>query len=735
VTYEDLEGNPPRGWTPWYTWEEQDDKQLQDIVALTTAWNGQGEQSLWALTVDGVLWCKNQSGIRWLPWVKGWSPDPRSGAPTPKFSQIYACGQGGSRGRAIWVTRKNGELYWSYEPYTQGGGWVTGEGGKGWPRFDVAGKPPQSISSLCAGKSRGRVTLWALARDNLVHSASQTTADNHWENWDAGATRLPSAPSLLNQIVDVLCTGTDAKYIGVTYELTSHNTFTLIDTPRLWESKSSTAPNPIPACEDLLDKIADTIAQAREIVDITMMNDLSGVLRGPIHRREGELPIGGFQKALNRGFRSLVKSKSSPLVRITIGITTPSIITEVVLKNWVKATIERDGGPSMDDVTFSILIGGGKETPTSWNHSKIVAADGVRAVVGGHNLWSSQYLGATPVHDVSGLFEGSVVRAVHRFCDQLWINHGTNNPFLIPGAWMRKPKQDWQRFQGKISRSEIASPESKERDTRMLALGRLGDGIVKEFTVATNASVSARIMALCRARKNIRISQQTLYCSIVGLPGFDFYTLLAIIKAVQVGVKVEIVITNDVPKYKDGGYGSFEQQVADSLAALQIADRLGLSYEGKVSLKSREDLAAWAVASLKPPASKLPLGVFPLPTEARSAEPLAQLNRNLKLARLYYAPGLNQWKVASGMKNAANHAKVYIIDDTHFYVGSDNMYLSGSAKGHQEYGYLIEGQTETKDFLENYWKKLWKNSGSHRVPIQYPKNRRRDLWTGPVLER
>ncbi len=268
------------------------------------------------------------------------------------------------------------------------------------------------------------MTLWALSQDDSLHNITQTTADHVWANfaeseskWDAGGTRPPSKPNLLTEIATVLGRGTDSKYRGVTYEVTSHNTFTLLDTPRLWD-KSSTAPNPIPASEDLLDKIAETISQARTIVDIATMSEFLGT--------DGELPSGGFQKALSRGFRSLVKSKSSPLVRITIGVTTPSMIFPATLTNWVKATIELDGG-KLDDVTFPILIGAGKETITSWNHSKIVAADGVRAVVGGHNLWGKQYLGATPVHDVSGLFEGSVVRAVHRFCDQLWTNHGTNH--------------------------------------------------------------------------------------------------------------------------------------------------------------------------------------------------------------------------------------------------------------------------------------------------------------------
>jgi ureidoglycolate hydrolase len=37
----------------------------------------------------------------------------------------------------------------------------------------------------------------------------------------------------------------------------------------------------------------------------------------------------------------------------------------------------------------------------SWNHAKIVAADGREAVVGGHNLWHADYLGFAPVHDLS----------------------------------------------------------------------------------------------------------------------------------------------------------------------------------------------------------------------------------------------------------------------------------------------------------------------------------------------
>ena len=98
-------------------------------------------------------------------------------------------------------------------------------------------------------------------------------------------------------------------------------------------------------------------------------------------------------------------------------------------------------------------------------------------------------------------------------------------------------------------------------------------------------------------------------------------------------------------------------------------------------------------ASLKPPTALLPLKVSRLPTSDESAPHLKQLNDNLQVAQLYYAPNVNYWQVGDLKKPAANHAKVYIIDDTHFYMGSDNMYLSATTTGLQEYGYLVEGQS------------------------------------------
>ncbi|KAI5249660.1 hypothetical protein E4T42_05206 [Aureobasidium subglaciale] len=58
----------------------------------------------------------------------------------------------------------------------------------------------------------------------------------------------------------------------------------------------------------------------------------------------------------------------------------------------------------------------------TWNHSKIVAVDGQRALVGGHNMWDGAYLGDNPVLDVSMKTEGLSAVDAHRFAENLWFD-------------------------------------------------------------------------------------------------------------------------------------------------------------------------------------------------------------------------------------------------------------------------------------------------------------------------
>lgn len=56
-----------------------------------------------------------------------------------------------------------------------------------------------------------------------------------------------------------------------------------------------------------------------------------------------------------------------------------------------------------------------------------------------------------------------------------------------------------------------------------------------------------------------------------------------------------------------------------------------------------------------------------------------------------------------------NHAKIMVIDDEAYIVGSDNLYPGFLS----EFNYLVEGEEAVGELLKNYWGPLWKYSGPH----------------------
>ena len=129
------------------------------------------------------------------------------------------------------------------------------------------------------------------------------------------------------------------------------------------------------------------------------------------------------------------------------------------------------------------------------------------------------------------------------------------------------------------------------------------------------------------------------------------------------------------------GTEAISRRSLDLLASLQVADRLGITFKSLSNPTVDKpaagwDLLAWARAGLLGEnGTYFPLSVSRVPTSAESEPHLKELNDNLQLASLFYAPDVNYWLVGGQQKLAANHAKVYIIDDTHFYVGSDNVFV------------------------------------------------------------
>lgn len=73
------------------------------------------------------------------------------------------------------------------------------------------------------------------------------------------------------------------------------------------------------------------------------------------------------------------------------------------------------------------------------------------------------------------------------------------------------------------------------------------------------------------------------------------------------------------------------------------------------------------------------------------------------------AGGFNRAPVESA---PGNHAKIMIIDDTLYVVGSDNLYPGNLS----EFNYLVEGDA-VRELRQAYWDKLWQYSSPHKVGV------------------
>ena len=497
-----------------------------------------------------------------------------------------------------------------------------------------------------------------------------------------------ASTSIIDAAVGVF--GRTAALKGVTWDDTRDNRFTPLDTPQLWDGGAVSRDELPPASHQLLKAIADVIGTADTVVDIT-------TLWWSTH--DG-FPKGLFQEAISHGFKRINDRGAKPLIRIMIGVPTFFVVSVSDLNKWIQDTLRLTMKPSDFRGEIHIATNHTSNTPPSWNHSKIIAGDG-RAIVGGHNLWHGDYLDFAPVYDVSGLIEGPAANSAHRFCNKLWTE-----PFDVV-RW--GPGDTYQHIARHSAPAANLPSMTRRGSVRALALGRLGSGIVTR-SLESNASVVARIVALCRAKSHIRISQQSLGAT-SALPilqpekvvcRVDPVTCIALAAALAAGVTVDVVVSNDRNNYA----GNAEESL-HHIALMYWALRTG---EHRVFGRDMTD--QWAILSDQLTDAPELLSRF-TPTDMRQT--WAELKGRLNFATLQLRDdGIASWRDPKSTRTEVigNHAKVYIVDDTNFYFGSDNMYKSASIPGLQEFGYLVEDQAETRRFLSHYWEPLWKRSRS-----------------------
>lgn len=434
---------------------------------------------------------------------------------------------------------------------------------------------------------------------------------------------------------------------------TSFDRFALLQTPGLWghdPTDSASRTSLPPASVRLLGAIEEVIASAGRIVDIATLEPF---------------PSGDFMAAIRRG---LARCGDRPVtVRILLGRHRFTPHAEADFADFLRHLTVGLPSDSRLQIHACRMETSNHPTSPSWNHAKIVAVDGREAIVGGHNLWHADYLGAAPVHDVSGRITGRAASEAHRFLDHLW-------------DWVAG-QLDTPSATGSVSvlraiGGSVAAAVPPQRVTLepvaagaipALAVGRLGAGVLADPRLA-NVGAALAAVAFRRARSRIRISQMDFGFH---WDGVNFWSA-DVVAALADGltdpnrrIDVSLVLSEPGAKTAAGGPYSFGTTIADIVSEMRRA-----------------------------------MGHRPR-------------TGRMRIAPLRISPVGDRWYDGNEGLKLINHAKLWIIDDIAFHVGSDNLYPHNL----QEFGYLIESEFLVNELATSYWEPLWGSSSRAAVDV------------------
>jgi phosphatidylserine/phosphatidylglycerophosphate/cardiolipin synthase-like enzyme len=448
---------------------------------------------------------------------------------------------------------------------------------------------------------------------------------------------------------------------------TSLDRFELLQTPGLWghdpADNSSWLPTsgesqPLPpASRRLLEAIEEICAGAESLLDIASLEPFAS---------------GEFAAAIRRGLGRATRRGAAPTVRILYG----------------RHGYERQGFTLQSFDDFNTFVAGlasdvpaasavrihacqmktlHHATAPSWSHAKIVAADGRRAIVGGHNLWHADYLGFAPVHDVSALIDGPAAGEAHAFLDQLWGWVARHHERCPEGVVAHAIRWADGRIEPAGPPAAVERPAAVAGRISALAVGRLGGGVLADSRIA-NVGAAVAAIAFRQARSSIRISQMDFG---IHWDGTNFWSADVVAALADVltdparRVEVAVVLSEPGATTAAGGPYSFGTTIPEVVAELRRA-----------------------------------IGTRPL-------------TGHMRVAALRISPTGDRWEHAGVKLKFSNHAKVWIVDDRGFHVGSDNLYPHNL----QEFGYVIESEPLTREVLTAYWEPLWRFSQRTAIDV------------------
>ncbi len=280
-------------------------------------------------------------------------------------------------------------------------------------------------------------------------------------------------------------------------------------------------------------------------------------------------------------------------------------------------------------------------------------------------MWTRDFLLNAPVHDLSMTLRGGAARSSHRFLDALW-------GFTCAGK--SGTRAYGYRADGRdadcVATIELPSLQPGPGRLRVATAARLATGVAPPFD--DQGDIATQLM-LGAAQHTIRLSQQDLGFSLAGI-------------AEPIWPEAVLRALADLLAKKHG-------DVFVVLSEPGAASPAGNAYSTGVTL----DQVARKLKAVVQHRT-------PMPDDAVDA----LLCHKLHIAPLRFDDFDDGWP---GGFAIGNHAKLWVVDDRAFYIGSHNLYRSTL----QEYGYIVESRPETAQLLRDYWDKLWRYSSRAAV--------------------
>ncbi|MBM3902859.1 MAG: hypothetical protein FJ379_12365 [Verrucomicrobia bacterium] len=464
--------------------------------------------------------------------------------------------------------------------------------------------------------------------------------------------------SLLDRCFEALG-GESGPGHGPLYGRTHIESLKWLQTPGIWGASPSDnsywqGPDLPAASQDLLDAMAGAVGGTRRFLDIASLEPFA---------------TGRFADLLTVGLGNIACSGLPVTVRILFGSHPYSKESPESLARFLEritARVPRDN--SGLKVVAGRMVTSTQGMAHTWNHAKIIASDGRRVVVGGHNLWSDDYFGFAPVHDLSARIDGAAAADAHRFLDQLW-GWMTRNA-ATPSADAVSFSVGWDSGQIIPGLLPAMAPDFVPGTLGHPALyvARLGSGVLPG-PFPGNGVVRVPCDAFRMATRSIRLSQMDLGLGYRGTKYWSpdlFQSLTDSLTHPGRSVGIEIVLSDTGAVAGSGtpySWGITPREVLDQIRS-RLADR--------------------------------------------------PVTGTLKIAPIRTSASGDVWEHGGRQVKISNHAKLWMVDDRLFHVGSDNLYPHNL----QEFGYVVESPSLAAPLLREYWNPMWTCSSKMAISLE-----------------